>query len=97
MSGFIHWLEDHLLTCPYKAGLGMECPGCGFQRAFIELIQGNVAESLALYPALIPMLVMFGLLGLHIKFSFRYGALALKILFVLNVVLIMGSWVAKML
>lgn len=97
MSGLIHWLEDHLLSCPYKAGLGIECPGCGFQRALVALLKGDFAESFALYPALLPMLMLFGVLALHIKYSFKHGAMALKILFVVNVVLIFGGWIAKML
>ena len=92
MSALIHWLEQHMLSCPYKEGLGIDCPGCGLQRAFVALLRGDVAESLVLYPALLPMLCMFLLLGLHLKFHLRHGALALKLLFVFNALLIFGSW-----
>ncbi len=94
--GLLQWLEQHLLSCPYKATLGMDCPGCGFQRALISLIKGDFAESFAMYPALLPILAMFALLALHLKFSFKHGALALKILFFVNAALVIGAWVYKM-
>lgn len=86
-----------MLSCPYKENMGIDCPGCGFQRAFIALLRGDVVESLALYPALVPMLVMFALLPLHLKFNFKHGALALKTLFIANAVLIVVSWAWKLL
>jgi len=58
----IDWLEHHLLSCPFKSLLGIDCPGCGMQRAFIALLRGNIAESLHLHAALIPTIVTFGLL-----------------------------------
>ena len=85
-----------MLSCPYKESLGIDCPGCGLQRAFVALLRGDVAESLVMYPALLPMLFMFLLLGLHLKFHFRHGALALKLLFLFNALLIFGSWLVKL-
>ena len=96
MEGLIHWLEAHLLSCPYKAGLGMDCPGCGFQRSVIALLKGEFAESFLLYPALLPILAMLSLLVLHITFQFRHGAAALKVLFFFNAALILASWVWKL-
>lgn len=51
---FIQWLQHHLLTCPFKYLTGIDCPGCGFQRSLIALVQGNFHQSLALYPPTIP-------------------------------------------
>ena len=56
---FIQWLQHHLLTCPFKYLTGIDCPGCGFQRSLIALVQGNFHQSLALYPPTIPLLVYF--------------------------------------
>ncbi|MFC0515876.1 DUF2752 domain-containing protein [Mucilaginibacter angelicae] len=57
--GFTHWLQNHLLPCPFKYLTGIDCPGCGFQRAVIALMQGNVQKSFLLYPPAIPLLLLF--------------------------------------
>src|ERR1700712_1765683 len=54
-----NWLQNHLLRCPFKYLTGIDCPGCGFQRAVIALIQGDVHKSFGLYPATIPLLLFF--------------------------------------
>ncbi len=60
----IEWLEHHLFTCFFKAHFGIDCPGCGLQRAFISLLKGNLSESLHYHAALIPfMLTIFLLIG----------------------------------
>jgi hypothetical protein len=64
---FINWLQNHLLPCPFKYFTGIDCPGCGFQRSVMALIQGNLYKSFALYPAAIPLLLFFAY-GLADKF-----------------------------
>ena len=55
----IIWLREHLLPCPFKFLTGLDCPGCGFQRAMLALAQGNFTESFKLYPPTIPLLLFF--------------------------------------
>lgn len=52
-----------MLVCSSKQWLGVECPGCGLQRSAIALYQGEFSESLALYPGLIP-LILLGVISL---------------------------------
>ncbi len=54
---FTTWLQGHLLPCPFKYFTGIDCPGCGFQRSVVALMQGQLNTSLALYPATIPLLL----------------------------------------
>lgn len=84
----IQWLEKHQMPCQYKEYLGMPCPGCGIQSAFIALLKGEWRESIALFPALIPLGLMLGFLVLHLFIGFRNGGVFLKILFIFNVALI---------
>jgi hypothetical protein len=53
----ITWLQDHLLPCAFKSLSGIDCPICGFQRAFLLLLQGRVTDSFKIYPPLIPCLL----------------------------------------
>jgi hypothetical protein len=55
--GFTQWLQNHLLVCPFKKLTGFDCPGCGFQRSFIALMNGDLSQSLHYYPATIPLLI----------------------------------------
>jgi hypothetical protein len=62
----LSWLEKHLLPCAYKSLFGFDCPACGFQRSFLQLMKGNFAESFALYPPLLFVLVMFLFFAIHV-------------------------------
>lgn len=55
-----------MLTCLSKEYFGVECPGCGAQRSLICLLRGEVLDSLALYPALIPFIVFVIVAGLSV-------------------------------
>ena len=56
---FINWLQEHLLPCPFKYLTGIDCPGCGFQRSVIALIQGDLHKSFLFYPPAIPLIIFF--------------------------------------
>lgn len=56
---FISWLQDHLLKCPFKYLTGTDCPGCGFQRSVLALMNGDLHKSFNLYPSTIPLLLFF--------------------------------------
>lgn len=53
----INWLERHLMSCPIKSHFGIDCPGCGSQRAFIALLRGDIQQSLEYHIALIPFIL----------------------------------------
>lgn len=63
-----------MLPCLFKTVTGCDCPGCGIQRSFLELLQGNFTESLKLFPALIPIICLIFFLVLHLKYKFKHGA-----------------------
>ncbi len=48
-----------MLTCLSKEYFGVECPGCGAQRSLVCLFRGDILDSIALYPALIPFFIFF--------------------------------------
>jgi hypothetical protein len=79
-SHLVRWLGDHLLSCPFKRYLHIECPGCGFQRSLLSLFQGRIQESLSLYPATIPIMGVMIFSLFHLKFKFVNGALIIKYL-----------------
>ncbi|HET6990424.1 MAG TPA: DUF2752 domain-containing protein, partial [Bacteroidia bacterium] len=74
---------------------GIDCPGCGLQRSFLELLQGNIRESFFLYPALFPILITFIFLAVHLKFRLPNGAKILTGLFIFSATVIMISYILK--
>lgn len=93
----INWLESHQQACFYKKFLGVECPGCGMQRSFIELLKFEFGESIILYPALIPTLILIIYLILHLFFKYKNGANILKILFIINTTIVVLGYIYKLL
>ena len=93
--GTIDWLEHHLLKCPYKTLTGIDCPGCGIQRSFLELLRGHFQESFSLYPALIPVIFTFIFLGLHLKYKYNNGAKIVQWGFIFSCTIILVSYIFK--
>ncbi|WP_461453478.1 DUF2752 domain-containing protein [Mucilaginibacter sp.] len=90
------WLQNHLLTCPFKALTGIDCPGCGFQRSVIELMQGNLSKSLYYYPATIPLIftTLFFIADMRLNFTKKESLK--RGLLVFTALIITGSYVLKM-
>ncbi len=95
MEEIISWLKYHSQPCFYKEFFGFECPGCGTQRAFIELLRGNIYDSFLLYPPLIPILILFIFFILHIIFRIKKGEIILKIMLKIVIAIIFISWLIK--
>ena len=50
-------IENYMISCPSKLFLGIECFGCGGQRALLLLMKGKFLESFYMYPAIYPILL----------------------------------------
>lgn len=69
----MHWIEGHTGggLCLYKRFLGVECPGCGLTRGFVQLAHGDVVAAVKLNP-MTPALffLMIGRLALALVYCF---------------------------
>lgn len=94
---FINWLQNHLLPCPFKYFTGIDCPGCGFQRSVLALIQGSFQQSFTLYPPAIPLLIFFayGLADKYFKLDTSKNEVK-KIAFVITGAIILLSYGIKL-
>ena len=90
------WLENHQLPCVYKTFLGFECPTCGMQRAFILLLQGEIWESVKMYPALLPTFVLVILLLAWAVFR-KPSWLFIKRFIQLDLGIVFISWLIRLL
>jgi hypothetical protein len=96
LINFVDWLQNHLIACPFKALTGIDCPGCGFQRSFISLVQGDLSKSWSLYPPTIPLLSLFISAGLLYKLQIKQRQILLKILVIVVGNFVMISYLHKM-
>ncbi|TWI85475.1 uncharacterized protein DUF2752 [Lacibacter cauensis] len=96
-ADIVLWLEKHLLTCPSRKLLHIDCPGCGLQRSYIALLKGNVAESLRLYPAAIPIFFLLLFLVVHLFVRFKNGARILTAGYIFCAVIIVVHYIYKVL
>jgi hypothetical protein len=78
LHSIITWLENHQMTCVIKKITHFDCPGCGIQRSIIELLKGNLIESIKLYPPTIPILFLFAMLGAYLIIKWNKGYIHLK-------------------
>ena len=95
MKPIIDWFEQHQKPCLFKKHVGLDCPGCGMQTSFIELLKGNLFESIKAYPPLIPIIILFTLLVLHVIFKFKNGSSLLKYWFIFTVGITIFSYIYK--
>jgi hypothetical protein len=54
-----------MLPCLSKTLFGVECLGCGFQRGFLLLLQGNFAAAFNMYPAIYTTVLFLAIVGLN--------------------------------
>ncbi|MBL1279605.1 MAG: DUF2752 domain-containing protein [Fluviicola sp.] len=85
-----------MYQCSWKEELGEDCPTCGAQRSFDLLMNGQVGESIQMFPATIPFLLTIIFLLLHLIFKFKHGSRVIVILFILTVSLIVANFIVKL-
>lgn len=57
--------EKYMIPCMNKKLFGIECMGCGSQRAFVFLLKGDFILAFKLFPALYTSMLFCFVLGLH--------------------------------
>lgn len=88
-------IEDFMLTCPSKKFLGVECLGCGAQRAIVLVFQGRFSEAFQMYPAVYTLLLLFLIIILSFIDKKRKYSTVIMGLITLNIVIAIISYVYK--
>lgn len=85
-----------MLPCMNKQLFGVECPGCGTQRAIAFLLEGEFWEAFKMFPAIYTLALFFIVLGLHFLDKSRNYTKSISILTIINGVVIITSYLIKM-
>ncbi|EDP70094.1 hypothetical protein FBALC1_11192 [Flavobacteriales bacterium ALC-1] len=95
MKLFMIQLEDYMLPCMWKKTFNIECMGCGMQRSISFILKGEFVSAFYMYPAIYTLIAMFSFLLLHLKFQFKNGHKIILGLFILNISIIVISFLIK--
>lgn len=88
-------IDEFMLTCPSKKYLGVECLGCGAQRAVVLVFEGKFSEAFQMYPAVYTLLLFFFTLGLSFIDKKRKYGRVLMMMIVVNLMIIVLGYLYK--
>ena len=87
--------EDYMLPCLSKKLLGVDCLGCGIQRATVFLFDGEFSLALKMYPAIYTLFILAFFLIFNMFYRFKNDETIKIILVVLNIIIIIISYIIK--
>ena len=88
-------LENYMLPCLSKTLFGVECLGCGMQRAFLLLLKGDFSNAFQMYPAIYVTLLYFALIGLNLADKSRNYQKSIIVMAVLTGFFMLGGYLYK--
>ena len=92
----LEWLETHQLPCLFREIFGIICPGCGFQRALLLLLRGEVGEAFCVWPGLLPLGVFIVLIIVRIAGIKKISERLLKNMGFVCLLMILISYLLKL-
>ena len=89
-------LEKYMIPCLNKKLFGIECLGCGTQRAIILILKGDFDGAFFQFPAIYTTLLFFGIVGLHFVDKSRNYHKLIVSLAIINAIIMIVSYIYKM-
>jgi hypothetical protein len=84
-----------MFPCLSKTLFGIECLGCGFQRAFLLVLKGNFRAAFEMYPAIYSTLLFLGFAVIHFFYSNKNYNKWVLFLAVVNGLFMIGGYYYK--
>ena len=89
-------IEKYMIPCVNKKLFGVECLGCGAQRALLLVLRGEFNAAFHMFPAIFTTILFCAVLGLHfIDKSKNYHKTIVSIA-IINAVIMIISYLYKM-
>lgn len=88
-------MEDYMIPCMNKTLFGVECFGCGTQRALLLLAKGDFVGAFQMFPAIYTTLLFFAFVALHIIDKSRNYKNFLIFFAIVNAIIMVGSYFYK--
>lgn len=88
-------MEEYMIPCMNKTLFGVECFGCGTQRALLLLFQGDFIGAFKMFPAIYTTILFFLFVALHFIDKSRNYRSFLIIFAIVNAIIMVGSYFYK--
>lgn len=88
-------MEEYMLPCLNKKFFGVECFGCGMQRALALIFKGEFVQAFYMYPAIYTLLPLFFIVFLNILFKFKNSNRIKSVLAILSIIIIIVNYLIK--
>ncbi|WP_159947205.1 DUF2752 domain-containing protein [Polaribacter septentrionalilitoris] len=88
-------INDYLLPCLNKSLFGIDCPGCGLQRALISIFKGEFKEAFFFFPAVYTLLILLIFFLINLKYKYINGQKIIIKLAAINVLIIVVNYIIK--
>lgn len=88
-------LDDFMLPCLNKKFLGIDCPGCGLQRAISLLLHGEFREAFLMYPAIYAIIPLLGFILYNNFYPTKHAGKIIITLTIITVLLIITNFISK--
>lgn len=89
-------MEEFMLPCLNKQLFGIDCLGCGMQRAAALLFKGEFIAAFKMYPAIYTLILLVFFLIVNIFIKFKYSERIKVILVVVNIAIIVANYIIKL-
>ena len=89
-------MEDFMLPCLNKQLFGIDCLGCGVQRATALLFQGEFVAAFKMYPAIYTLIILVLFLITNFFVKFKFDRMIKMSLIILNVLIVVIAYIIKM-
>ncbi len=90
-------MEEYMIPCMNKKLFGVECMGCGTQRALLLLLEGNFVAAFKMFPAIYTLILFFFIVGLHFIDKSRSYTKFIAYLAVINGIFMLTNYIYKIL
>ena len=88
-------LESYMLPCFSKTFLHIECLGCGLQRSFILLLNGQWLEAFLMYPAIFTLILLISFASINFLKKIKNTPKIISRLAYINLVIIVVNYLIK--
>ncbi|TDN81266.1 uncharacterized protein DUF2752 [Salegentibacter sp. 24] len=89
-------MEEYMLPCLNKSLFGVDCFGCGGQRALLMVFRAEFHQAFIMFPAIYPILFLFCFLILNLFVKFRYDFQIKIALIIFSGAVMLISYLIKM-